>query len=219
MVFIPADMSVILPPPNSGEKPNLFLPSLSWQATHFSAYIRSPCAGVPLPAGRPAPSGITLISQAATSAGSIGVPRLGPSANATLMLRANTNEALSTKILCIGMADLPFGVDRPTSDRVEVLVGKRPDRCDILQLAALSYELGACGLEVPSFIPGPALKHCGATGPMPSHAETGESLRQYRLLQRRFGPTLPAIGRNHNPGDTAGAGICDTGNLVKAGLL
>jgi hypothetical protein len=31
---------------------------------------------------------------------------------------------------------------------------------------------------------------------MPSHAETGEGLRQYRLLQRRFGPTLPTIGRN-----------------------
>src|SRR5262249_24355312 len=117
------------------------------------------------------------------------------------------------------MADLPFGVDRPTSDRVEVLVGKRPDRWDILQLAALSYELGACGLEVPGFIQGPALKHCGATVPMPSHAETGESLRQSRPLHRRFGPILPAVGRNQNLGDTARAGICDTGNLIKAGLL
>ena len=60
------------------------------------------------------------------------------------------------------MTDLPFGIDRPTSDRVEVLVGKRPDRWDILQLAALSYELGACGLEVPGFVPGPALKQCQA---------------------------------------------------------
>src|SRR5882762_2949396 len=46
--------------------------------------MREPSAGVPLPGGRPEPSGMMLISQAAISAGEIGFPRFGPCAKAAL---------------------------------------------------------------------------------------------------------------------------------------
>src|SRR5262245_33634060 len=54
------------------------LPPSPWQAAHFCTYMGAPCAGVPLPGGRPVPSGIALMSQAPTSFSVIGWPRLGP---------------------------------------------------------------------------------------------------------------------------------------------
>src|ERR1700732_3127865 len=106
-------------PPTSGPAmpPSPFSP---WQAAHFRLKIGAPCAEVPLPGGRPVPSGMTKMSQAARSEGLTGLPRLGPSAKAAPAASANasTEQTASSRI---DMLDLPFGVDRPAGDGVEVL--------------------------------------------------------------------------------------------------
>src|SRR5258707_15312930 len=107
-------------PPTSGPAmpPSPFSP---WQAAHFCLKIGAPCAGVPLPDGRPVPSGMTKMSQAARSEGLTGLPRLGPSAKAAPAASAKAIEMPPSEILRIDMLDLAFGVDRPAGDGVEVL--------------------------------------------------------------------------------------------------
>ena len=59
---------------------------------------------------------------------------------------------------------------------------------------------------------------CRTTGrPFQCHGvrKRVNAFAQYRLLQRRARPTLTAIGRDHDPGDAAGTGECDTGDLVE----
>src|SRR5215831_125197 len=104
-------------------------------------YTASPCFTVPLPGGRPAPSGPMLMSQDARSSGEIGLPRLG-------LCWANTEDAsvrrsagaAATKILRIDIfhlagavgadADVPggevFGRDRLAE--VRTLLGKHGGR-------------------------------------------------------------------------------------------
>src|ERR1700692_523131 len=111
-------------PPTSGPAmpPSPFSP---WQAAHFCLKIGAPCAEVPLPGGRPVPSGMTKMSQAARSEGLTGLPRLGPSAKAAAAARANASETPQSESLRIDMLDSPFGIDRPTGDGVEVLAWER----------------------------------------------------------------------------------------------
>src|SRR5438094_9392111 len=82
----------------------------------------APWAKVPLPGGKPAPSGMMLMSHAAISAGSTGLPRCGPSANAALKPSASAKAPAAIGSLCVNMFDLSLAVDRPTRDAVEVLV-------------------------------------------------------------------------------------------------
>src|ERR1700681_2821282 len=107
-------------PPTSGPAmpPSPFSP---WQAAHFCLKIGAPWAEVPLPGGRPVPSGMTKMSQAARSEGLTGLPRLGVSATAAPAARATASAAAPTESLRIDMLDLPFGVDRPAGDGVEML--------------------------------------------------------------------------------------------------
>src|SRR6516164_5388251 len=155
-----------------------------------------------------------LISQAAMSAASSGLPRLGPSAKATPAASKSANQTAEITPLRVNMLDLPRAVDRPAGDGVEVLVRKRHCRRDRLQLSAFGDKFGAGRLHIAGLVPGATLQDCGATIPAPGHAEAGEGLTQHRLLQRRLRPALSAICRNHDLGDPAAAGIGDAGNLI-----
>src|ERR1700726_4182678 len=94
-------------PPTSGPAmpPSPLSP---WQAAHFCLKIGAPCAEVPLPGGKPVPSGMTKISQAARSEGLTGLPRLGPSAKAAPATIARASEEAPIQTLRIDMLDLPF---------------------------------------------------------------------------------------------------------------
>src|ERR1700733_6928203 len=99
------------------------LPSLPWHASHFSAKIEAPCAGVPPPGGRPLPSGPMLMSHNARSASLTGLPIPGLSAAPTALAKIAKESAIATtvvKCLAVDMPCLPFAVDRPARDHVHV---------------------------------------------------------------------------------------------------
>src|SRR6266478_10202067 len=121
-----------------------------------------------------------LISHAAISAASIGLPRLGPSAEAAPAARQKASQTAEISPLCVNMLDLPRAVDPPAGDCVKMLVQHHRDRRDHLQLPALGNKLGTGGLHVASLVPGAALQDCGATVPAPGHAKAGERLAQQR---------------------------------------
>src|SRR5437763_6965803 len=97
-------------------------PSLPWQASHFCAKMTAPCANVPLPGGRPLPSGPMLMSQSARSASLIGLPSPGWSAAIAGAAPASASAKGTTTARClpVDMLGLPFGVDRPAGDDVHV---------------------------------------------------------------------------------------------------
>src|SRR5215813_4221432 len=117
------------------------------------------------------------------------------------------------------MLDLPGAVDRPARDSVAVLVQHRRDWRDRLQLTATGDKFCAGRLNVAGLVPCTALQSRDVTVPAPRHAKGGESLAQYRLLQRRLSPASPAIGRNLHRGDPSCTGIGDAGYLVNSGLF
>src|SRR2546425_11080769 len=160
--------------------------------------MRAPWAEVPLPGGKPVPSGEMLMSQAAISAGSIGFPRFGPSAKAALEPRASARTTAELRSLGVNMGALPLAVDRPARDAVVVLAREGRDGRDRFGLAALGHDLGAGRLRVAGLVPRAVLQDCRPAIPVPGHAEAGKSLAQHRRLQRRLPPALTAIGRNHD---------------------
>src|SRR6267378_6575248 len=204
------------PPPTSAAKAPP-LPLSPWHRAHFCAKMRAPWAGVPPPGGSPVPSGMMLMSQAAISAGSMGVPRFGPAAKAALDPRPSARAMAGS--LCVDMFHLPFAVDRPAREAVVVLVREPEHVRDLLGLAALGHELSAGRLHVAGLVPGAALQYGRTAVPPPGHTEPRESLREHRSLQRRLRPTLAAVGRNHHPGNPAVARIGDAGDLVVSGPL
>src|SRR5215468_3010483 len=119
--------------------------------------MRDPSAGAPLPDGRPAPSGRTLRSQAAISAGVSGSPRLGVWEKAIAELRTMASTTRHCPNLCVYMFHLPAALDGPTRNRVVMLVGKRGYCWNFRHLATRSNEFGTSWLRVTGFIPGPAL--------------------------------------------------------------
>src|SRR5215831_1466442 len=161
-----------------------------------------------------------LMSQAAMSASVTDLPRPGPSADAALAARQSASPRTPTPsvgeiLLGVNMLDLPGAVDAPAGDGVEVLVQHRPDRRNCLQLTAMGDEFGSGRLHVAGVVPGAALQGRGPAVPAPGHAEAGEGLDEYRLRQTRLGPAFAAVGRYHDLGDPAGAGIGDAGDLVE----
>src|SRR5882724_2401485 len=77
-----------------------------------------------------------LMSQEAIAASSIGLPRLGVSADAAGMATSKSEAARSAR-LGVNMLDLPAAADAPARDRVVMLVGKGQYRRRFRQLAAL----------------------------------------------------------------------------------
>src|SRR6266571_3514133 len=167
---------------------------------------------MPPETGRPVPSGWMLMSQAAMSAGSTGVPRFGPAEKAALEPRPSARTMPGS--LCVDMFHLPFAVDRPAREAVVVLVRESQHVRDLLGLAALGHELGAGRLHVAGLVPCAALQDRWPAVPPPGHAEPRESLGEHRRLQRCLRPALAAVGRNHHLGDSAVARIGDAGDLV-----
>src|ERR1700722_16593506 len=217
MVLPPSRLALGGPPTSSPAMPPL--PLSPWHIEHLSAKILAPSAALPLPAGRLLPSGRTLMSHGARSAGVIGLPRLGPSASAMPAPHANASMPAPIASLRIDMFDLSLGVHGPTGDGVEMLAREAEHRWGLRSLAAQRHELFPGRLHVAGLVPGPALQDRRPAVPPPRHAEAGEGLGQPRLLERRLRPALAAVRRHHHLGDAAGAGIGDAGNLVDAGLL
>src|SRR5260370_3786980 len=138
--------------------------------------MRAPSAGVPLPGGRPEPSGNTLMSQAAMSAGLIGLPRFGVWAKATPALRATASMTANPRKLRVYMLHLPAALDRPTGDRVVVLAVEACHRRKSRGFAARRHQLGSGRLLIAGLVPRSALQYRGAAVPSPRHAESSECL-------------------------------------------
>src|SRR5258708_2787775 len=160
--------------------------------------MRAPSAGVPLPGGRPVPSGSTLMSQTAISAGLIGFPRFGAWAKASPVLRASVGITAKQKRLRISMLHLPVALDRPTGDGVVVLAGEAGQRRNFRGFAARRHQLSSGRLLVAGLVPRPALQYRGAAVPAPRHAESSERLAEDRLLQCCVRPSLAALGGYHD---------------------
>src|SRR5262245_40524820 len=143
----------------------------------------APCAAVPLPGGRPVPSGWMLMSQAAISAGVTGWPRFGPPAMAADETNATNIAAIDRSR--VDMSHLPFAVDGPASGAVVVLVRECQDRWDCRRLTAVGHDLSARWLDVAALVPSAALQDCRPAVPLPRDAEPRKRLRQHRLLYRR----------------------------------
>src|SRR6267154_142218 len=187
------------PPNNGAGARGLPFPPSPWHAEHFSAKTRAPWTAVPLPGGKPVPSGITAMSHALMSASEIGFPNRGVWASAAPEPKTSARTKARTS-LSVDMFDLPIATDPPARDAVVVLVGEREKiRNRLLGLAPHGHELGASRLRVAGFVPGATLQDRGTTIPAPGRAEAGKSLGVHRLLERRLRPRLPAIGRNHDP--------------------
>src|ERR1700693_3906267 len=149
-----------------------------WHTVHFWAKTTAPWAGVPLPEGRPVPSGRMLMSHAATSASEIRFPSAGDCAMAAPEPKASTRKRAANRS-GVDMFDLPFAVDAPARDAVVVLVWECQWVGRPLGLAAQGHEFGAQGLHVPGLVPGAALQDHRPAVPAPGHAKAGERLGQH----------------------------------------
>src|SRR5215831_18858494 len=183
-------------------------PFSPWQAWHFAEKTASPCLTVPLPGGRPAPSGPMLMSQEARSSGEIGLPRLGLCcANAGDASARSTAGAAATRNLRIDIFHLAIAGDGPGLDHVVMVIAA---------VAAQLDELCAAWLHVAGLVGRTALQHRRSAVPLPRHAEAGHGFRQHWLLQRRETPALAAVGGHLDFGDFAVARPREARNFVKA---
>src|SRR6478609_5486220 len=157
----------------------------------------APWAAVPLPGGRPVPSGIAVIFQAAISASVIGLPSFGDSAATATEPSVTASETASSD-LRVDMLDLPVAADAPAGEAVVVLIGE-------------GHRVGH-RLRVSGLVPGAALQHGGLAVPTPRHVEAREGLRMLRrAAQCGLAPALAAVRRDHDLGAAAVAGISDPG--------
>src|ERR1700693_3214629 len=191
------------------------MPSLPWHASHFCAKMAAPCAGVPLPGGRPLPSGPTLMSHSVRSASLTGFPSPGASA-AIAMPAHNASGAARANRLPVDMLDLPFAIDGPARDDVHVSHRECGHRNVHLGLAAFGEHLAAGRLHIAGLVPGAALYNHRLAVPTPRRAEPGQRLAQHRRVERRLRPALAAVGRHHDLRDAPVARIGETGDLVEA---
>src|SRR5262249_60336022 len=93
-----------------------------------------------------------LMTHAAISDGSIGLPRFGPTAEAVPAPRPSASTTAKRASLRINMFHLPIALDRPTGNAVEVLARKARYGRDTLGLAAFRHDLGACRWHVAAFV-------------------------------------------------------------------
>src|SRR5258705_9837421 len=102
----------------------------------------APCMGVPLPAGRPTPSGPMEMSQAAASDSEIGLPNFGMSAARAALLQSKS-AAKSGSVLDVDMAHRSLRIDAPARDRVDVAHRETRDRRCRARRATLGDQLFA----------------------------------------------------------------------------
>src|SRR5262245_26159207 len=118
----------------------------------------APWAGMPLPGGRPVPSGKTVMFHAAMSAGVSGRPRFGVCAKAAVEIRASAIPATQAPSLRVHMLHLSIAIDRPTRNGVVVLVRKCRDCGNSRGLATDSDKIGTSRLGITGFVPCAALQ-------------------------------------------------------------
>src|SRR5256712_8250580 len=99
-----------------------------------------------------------LMSQAAISAASIGLPRLGPAARQPKLTAKIDRAAVS---LCVDMAYRPGAADRPAGHAVVVLAREGGDRRHFRAPPPPPRYLGAGRLALAPPFPPPALPHGG----------------------------------------------------------
>src|SRR5580765_7441551 len=146
----------------------------------------APMAAVPLPGGRPAPSGGMLMSQAAISAGVAGWPRFGPS---TLRAAAGWPRSGPSTLRAAAQPASAAAASAATTLRVYILhlpVGRHAPRLDRVVVeddvaAVHGDELVALGLRRPRAVRRAALQHGGCAVPFPRGAKP----RQRTRLRRR----------------------------------
>src|SRR5215510_12047770 len=187
-----------------------------WHTAHFAAYTRAPSAGVPLPGGRPVPSGKMLMSHADRSVAVMGFPSFGVCPNAALENSVSVRKIRNVRSLSVNIPYLPAAFDRPARNGIIVLAresghSRRPRR-----LAAGRDKLRAGRLHIPGLVPCAALKDHGTAIPTPRHAESSECLALDGTLKRGLSPGLATIGGHHDLGDAAIARIGDAGNLIES---
>src|SRR5437773_11552556 len=120
--------------------------------------MRSLWADVPLPGGRPAPSGRMLMFHAERSAALIGCPRFGDCAKAALERRVSVAMRAAALSLSVYIFHLPRALDRPAGDRVVVLAREGGDGRDSSGLAAYRDDFGSRRLHVARLVPRAALQ-------------------------------------------------------------
>src|SRR5579883_2306038 len=155
--------------------------------------MAAPCAAVPLPGGRPLPSGPMLMSQSASSASLIGLPSPGRSAAfaaAAQPRQSPTDMATVKKCSAVNMLDLPVVVHRPARDHIHMPHWECRDRSVDLRLAALGEHLAAGRLHVASLVPRAALQHHRLTVPAPGHAKPRQSLAEHRFNKGGLCPEI-----------------------------
>src|SRR5438876_3357769 len=131
MVFSDSMSLIGLPPTSAALGPPL--PFSPWHTAHFAAKIRAPSAGVPLPGGRPVPSGRMLMSHSDRSAAVMGFPSFGACPNAALENSASVTKIRNVRSLSVNIPYLPAAFDRPARNGVIVLAresgySRRPRR-------------------------------------------------------------------------------------------
>src|ERR1043165_2350747 len=121
----------------------------------------APCAAVPSPGGRPAPSAWTPMSQAARSLAPIGLPRCGVSAKAGPAIQS----AKMATALRIGVGHLAPAADRPTGDDIAMMIAEGRDGRLAIHDPARGNEFAAGRLDRALIVPGPALQDGGTAIP------------------------------------------------------
>src|SRR5215470_8335629 len=151
--------------------------------------MAAPCAAVPLPGGRPLPSGPILMSQSASSASLIGLPRPGLSA-AIAVFAANATATTNARLLPVDMLRLPLVVDGPGCNDVHVSHREGGHRDIDLGLATFGEQLGAGRLHIAGLVPSAALQHDRLAVPTPRHTKPGERLAEHRRVECSLRPAL-----------------------------
>src|SRR6266436_7026485 len=157
--------------------------------------MAAPCVDVPLPGGRPLPSGPMLMSHKASSASLTGLPSPGKSAATAVAAppSASARGMTTARRSTVDMLDLPFVIGGPARDDVHVPHREGGHRKVDFRLAALGEHLGAGRLHVAGLVPGAALQHDRLAVPAPGHAEPGERLAEHRCVERCLRPALAAV--------------------------
>src|ERR1700674_2254510 len=110
--------------------------------------MAAPWAAVPLPAGKPAPSGPMLKSHVARSASVTFWPSPGVSAaNAAPALNPNANSVAETR-LRVDMLGLPLAVDPPAGDGIHVSHREGGTGGRVLGLPRSAKDLGGGGRTI-----------------------------------------------------------------------
>src|SRR5260370_85942 len=154
--------------------------------------MAAPCAAVPLPGGRPLPSGPMLMSHRARSASVTGLPSPGRSAATAVAAppSASARGMTTARRSTVDMLDLPFVIGSPARDDVHVPHRESGHRNVDFGLAALREHLAAARFHLAGLPPAPALHHHRLALPPPHHSHPRERFAQHRCVERCLRPSL-----------------------------